>query len=111
MKKPVCLALAICVFPLASCGDRGLTDEASVEATEPPSSLQIGSAKRQCSSAASLGMIDQGVPKEAIKMVCDCVIDELVDNGTYTANREPSETEADLAMNGCIDKVSEELGV
>lgn len=111
MKKSNYLALCALIFPLVSCGDSPPSGNATVEVNEPPSSLQIGSAKRQCTSAASLGMIDSGVPREAIQLVCDCTIDKLVDDGNYAVESEPSEAESDEAMNVCINEISQEMGV
>lgn len=67
---------------------------------EAPSALQIGSAKRQCVSTASL---TGEIPSEISREICDCTIDRLVEEKHFTADSEPDEELAGTALNACID--------
>lgn len=96
-------ALSAPVLMIAACGSPGGTDGSP---SEPPSNLDISSAKRQCNTTASLALLGQGIADEAITEVCDCTIDRLVDEGSYTAASDPGEEDMDAALNACIDQVA-----
>ncbi|NVE93743.1 hypothetical protein [Altererythrobacter lutimaris] len=89
---------------LAGCGEAP-----SSETAGPPSNLDINSAKRQCATVASINLMGSGVPDEAIEAVCSCSIDKLVRDGKFSDQRQPTEAEAEEAMNTCIDEVAAQM--
>ncbi|MEZ5696128.1 MAG: hypothetical protein R3E18_06755 [Sphingomonadaceae bacterium] len=93
--------LPLLVLPalmLAGCGSADGADGAS---DAPPPSLAISSAKRQCKTVASLS---GEVPSDAAQQICDCSIDKLVEDGAFTASKQPDDATAQAVMDGCIDQ-------
>ena len=101
-RKPMLLAAMLAVS-LSACS------QSEQQTAEPPSNLDINSAKRQCSTTASMAMIGQGVPEEAIDKMCDCSIDRLVETGDFTAGGQPDDDAMEGAMTDCLDKLEAEL--
>nr|WP_298930281.1 hypothetical protein [uncultured Erythrobacter sp.] len=103
------LASMLLVIALAACGPNAETEEDTDVAASPPSQLNINSAKRQCTIAASMSMIGSGAPEEAIKQVCDCSIDRLLENGSFTSEVQPDEAASDEALNFCVDQLAAQM--
>lgn len=103
MKQNLALVAALAALTLTACS------EAEPEAVEPPSNLDINSAKRQCSNTASLAMMGDGVPEEAITKMCDCTIDRMVETGDFTSAGQPSDAAMESAMGHCLDKLEAEM--
>lgn len=102
MKHTSAFAIVLAIAaPLAACGTSDANPE---EPAAKPSSMKIGSAKRQCVMQASLGL---DMPDTAIKNICGCAIDTLVENGSFTESRQPSEQDAENVLDGCISKFLE----
>lgn len=101
----------LCLLPIAlilgACSDAGTGSAASdtgANGASKPSSMKVSSAKRQCVMQASLGL---DMPREAIKSMCGCAIDKLVQNGKFTEDQEPSEEDASAVLDGCITEFLE----
>jgi hypothetical protein len=105
MRKIATLSLIASAIALGGCD----STPAEPVVAEAPSSLQIGSAKRQCVMTASLS---GEIPKDMSQQLCDCSIDKLVEDKHFTASSQPNDQQAETALNGCFDAfVSEsELG-
>ena len=103
MKPTAPLFAAMLALSISACSS------AEPETTEPPSNLDVNSAKRQCSTTASMAMMGQGVPEEAIKTVCDCSIDKLVDSGDFTGEGKPDDAAMEGAMNTCLEELETEM--
>ncbi|MEM7777771.1 MAG: hypothetical protein AAF732_19445 [Pseudomonadota bacterium] len=103
MKPTTPLFAAMFALSISACSS------SEPETAEPPSNLDVNSAKRQCSTTASMAMMGQGVPEEAIKKVCDCSIDKLVDTGDFTAEAKPDDASMEGAMNTCLEELEAEM--
>lgn len=103
MKRTNALIAALAALSMTACSG------SEPEAPEPPSNLDINSAKRQCSNMASVSMVGQGVPEEAIEKMCGCTIDRLVETGEFTADGEPDDASTEEGMNHCLEQLEAEL--
>ena len=102
MRLLVFLPLTISAITLAGCDNSSAEDAtAPIAEVTAPDTLKIGSAKRQCVMTASLS---GEIPKEISEEVCGCTMDRLIEEKHFAASREPTEAEADVALETCIDE-------
>lgn len=99
MPSRILVPAAFAGLLLSACGSEPV-DETRVEvANATLSELAVNSAKRQCVNVAVM----QQVPTDAARDVCDCTVQTMIDEQSFTPEKNPTDAELDGALDGCIE--------